>query len=251
MAAAQATDPARIAQRPYTPMGSAVKVWTARDAEILVSGPAGTGKSRAILEKFYVFANKYAGFRGLFLRKTRASLTESGLVTWEAKVVPAGHPCLKGPARQFRHKYVFPNESEIVVGGLDNPDRVMSTEYDSIYVQEATECEERDWEYALTRLRSGVVPYQQLIADCNPDAPYHWLYQRCMSGKTLMLESRHEDNPAVTPQYLAILDGLTGVRYKRLRLGLWVAAEGMVYDGWDPVLHQVDEEQLRAMGVIL
>ena len=33
---------------------------------------------------------------------------------------------------------------------------------------------------------------------------------------------------------MALLDSLTGVRYARLRLGLWAAAEGMVYqDVWD------------------
>ena len=44
----------------------------------------------------------------------------------------------------------------------------MSTECDMISRQEATELELADWLALTTRLRNGVMPYQQLIADCNP-----------------------------------------------------------------------------------
>src|SRR3546814_10566883 len=33
------------------------------------------------------------------------------------------------------------------------------------------------------------------------------------------------------------LDALTGVRYMRLRKGIWCAAEGLVYEEFDPELH--------------
>jgi hypothetical protein len=80
-------------------------------------------------------------------------------------------------------------------------------------------------------------PYQQLMADCNPADPSHWLKLRADAGATVLLESRHEDNPSVTPEYIATLDSLTGYLYKRLRLGLWVAAEGMYFEDWDPDVH--------------
>lgn len=226
-------------RRRFRPYGAAERMFYSKEKELLLSGPAGTGKSRAELEKIHLCAMKYPGMRALFLRKTRKSLTEAALFTFETKVVQAHHPILRGPTRPFRHNYRYPNGSEIVVGGLDNPDRVMSTEYDMAYVQEAPECTEEDWELVTTRLRNGAMPYQQLLADANPDSPTHWLYQRCQAGRTLLLESRHEDNPTVTATYLATLDALSGVRYQRLRLGLWVAAEGMVYEGWDPAIHRV------------
>lgn len=238
-------------QRAYEPFGSALTLFKCRDEEIVMSGPAGTGKSRAALEKLHLCAEKYPGMRGLILRKTRASLTESGLVTFEEKVVPAGHPCLKGPQRNQRQIYRYPNGSEIVVGGLDKSQRVMSTEFDMAYIQEAIEVAEGDWENVTTRLRNGVMPYQPLIADTNPDGPQHWLYQRAQRGQTKLIECRHEDNPTLWGRragewteagrrYIAKLEALTGVRYKRLRSGLWVAAEGIVYDEWDPVVHRVD-----------
>lgn len=238
MAVAEAPRPG---QRPYRPYGGCEALWRCREGEVLLSGPAGTGKSRAALEKLHCAAHKYPGMQGLILRKTRASLTDAALKTFEEKVVPEGHPIIRRPIlRETRKIYRYPNGSEIVVGGLDNPDRIMSTDKDMIYIQEATECTERDWEMATTRLRNGVMPYQQLLADCNPDSPMHWLYLRTENGQTRIIESRHEDNPSVGPEYLAKLDALTGVRYKRLRLGLWVAAEGIIYEGWDPAVHRID-----------
>jgi PBSX family phage terminase large subunit len=244
-------------RRPYRPYGSACAVLYGRGPELVMSGSAGTGKSRACLEKLHLVAEKYPGSRTLIVRKTRSSLTESGLVTFEEKVVPAGHPVLAGPQRRNRQAYHYPNGSEIVVGGLDKPAKVMSTEFDIIYVQEAIELTEHDWESLSSRLRNGVLPYQQMIGDTNPDAPTHWLMRRSERGATELVECRHEDNPVLwdhargdwTPlgvTYIARLDALTGVRLHRLRYGRWVAAEGIVYDGWDRAVHLIDRFEVPA-----
>ncbi len=239
----------------YKPYGAALELWRSREPELLLSGPAGTGKSRAALQKIYCAAVKYPGMRALIIRKTRASLSEAALQTFEEHVLPANSPLLSGVSRSHRESYRLKNGSLINcggfdVGGQDAKARIMSTEYDMIYTQEAIECTEKDWENATSRLRNPVMPYHQLIADTNPDAPHHWLYQRCQAGLTRMLHSRHEDNPTCTPEYLETLRRLTGVRHKRLYLGLWVAAEGQVYEGWDPALHCVDCAQLQEWGLI-
>jgi phage terminase large subunit len=133
---------------------------------------------------------------------------------------------------------------------MDKATKVMSTEYDLIYVQEAIELTENDWESLTTRLRNGVVSFQQLIADTNPSHPTHWLKQRCNKGTTVMLDSRHEENPRFFNEdgsttvegadYMSKLDNLAGVRKARLRDGKWVAAEGLIYEEWDSTVHLVD-----------
>ena len=248
-------------QSPYTAHGQAVELWRSRAPEIVISGPAGTGKSRACLEKLHFCALKYAGMRGLIVRKTRESLSEAALVTFEEKVLPTWSPLKDGPRRNFRQAYHYPNRSEVVVGGLDKPGKIMSTEYDMIYVQEATELEQEDWQALTTRLRNNVIPYQQLIADCNPDAPTHWLWVRAQSDALTMLHSRHEDNPRLYRRsewtdegraYLATLDRLTGTEHARLRLGQWVQASGIVYDVWaDPGNVTEDAEYLPGAGDVL
>lgn len=239
----------------YLPRGAARSIFSMRDPEIIISGPAGTGKSRGLLEKLHLIALKYPGVRTLMLRKTRRSLTESGMVTYWTKIRPELDGVQWRPSLQ---QYQYPNGSILAVGGLDKPSKIMSSEWDVIYVQECTELSEQDWEACTIRLRNGKMPYQQLLGDCNPDAPTHWLRQRVSAGKTLMLESRHEDNPVLfdpktgqeTPEgtrYLATLDALSGVRYQRYRLGIWAAAEGTVYeDSWDPARNVVDRFPIPA-----
>jgi phage terminase large subunit len=243
---------ASASQRPYQPYGAALEMFYDKSAEVLMCGPAGTGKSRAILEKLHLCASKYAGMRGLIVRKTRASLSESGLVTFEDKVLPLGSPMVGNTARRYRQVYEYPNGSEIIVGGMDNATRVMSTEYDLVIPLEATELSHEDLDNLSTRCRNGVMPYQQIIADCNPASPRHHLKLRADGGVTRLLNSKHEDNPVLFDQvkkcytafglsYLARLDNLFGVRKQRLRHGIWAMADGMVYaDAYLPAFNLVD-----------
>ena len=241
---------------PYHFRGAAAALFYDCSPEVLLSGPAGTGKSLACLAKMHTLAMHAPGFRGLIVRKTRESLTEAALVTFEKNVVPEDCAIFAtGGQRKMRQAYTYSNGSTIVVGGMDKAGKVMSTEYDVIYVQEAIELTEDDWESLTTRCRDLRQPpalaYQQLIADTNPDKPTHWLKRRCDAGKTRLYESRHEDNATLwdTPAgawtdagtaYLAKLNALTGARLQRLRYGRWVQAEGVVYEGWDAAIHVVD-----------
>lgn len=235
--------------------GAARQLLSCRDPEILVSGPAGTGKSVGGLTKMHLAAMKYPGARMLLLRKTAASLGASTLEVWRKHVAAAslavgdveyyGGSTAEPPQYRYRR-----NGAAVVIGGMDKPSKIMSSAYDMIVMDEGTEFLVQDVEAAITRLRAGNMPYSQVIVMCNPDAEYHFLYQRQAAGSMTMLWSRHEDNPAYfdnagrpTPDgvaYLAKLDRLTGVRYQRLRKGLWVAAEGLIYEEWNPALHLVD-----------
>lgn len=223
------------------PRGAALDLLYDRSPELLVEGPAGTGKTLGVLTKLHICLAKYPRSRWLLARKTRESLTESALVEYEANVLVGPAAAIKrGPDRARRQRYTYPNGSELVVGGLDKSSKIMSTQYDGIYVPECTELTEDDWESLTTRNRNNIMPYQQMIADCNPSAPTHWLNQRANAGRMTRLLSRHEDNPSVTPEYLDTLRRLTGVRRARLYEGRWAAAEGMVYDNYDAITHLID-----------
>lgn len=242
----------------YVPMGqAAVAFYDTTSTELLISGPARTGKSRGLLEKIHRTMLQYAGARSLMVRKTRESLSETALQTFEDHVLGEGHPLLLGVGgrtleRKNRTAYIYPNRSRIVVGGMDKPTKILSSEYDLIFVQEAIELTLEDWESLVTRLSNYVVPYQQLMGDTNPDSELHWLFQRCQEGTTRMLKASHEDNPVLYDQatkswtvrgvdYIQNkLDKLTGIRYERFRHGRWATAEGAVYEDYSPAIHLID-----------
>lgn len=238
----------------YVPRGAALEVFKRREPEVLLAGPAGTGKSRAALEKLHAMCIANANMRALMVRKTHVSLTNTGLVTFQEHVaqddLEAGVLRWYGGSASRPPAFIYDNGSTINVGGMDKPMKVMSSEYDVAYVQEATELTLEDWEMLSSRLRNGRVSFQQIIADCNPDSPTHWLKKRCDEGSTTLLHSLHEDNPVLFnldgtmtdkgKAYMTRLDALTGVRKQRLRYGKWVAAEGIIYEDFDQQVHVID-----------
>jgi phage terminase large subunit len=236
--------------------GNIARLFSCRQAEVIIDGPAGTGKSVGVWNKLHACLHRYPRARILALRKTLTDLTTSGIVTFERQVLHEldGVEWFGGSQREPA-SYRYPNGSRLVVGGLDRATKVLSSEYDIIYIQECTEVDEGEWELCSSRLRNGVIPYQQILGDCNPDAPTHWIKQRAAAGKLALLPTTHEDNPrywdATTNQpteagraYLARLDALTGVRYLRYRKGLWVSAEGQVFEEFDPSLHLISRDRL-------
>ncbi len=238
----------------YSPRGSAREVFQARDPEVLVVGAAGTGKSRACLEKVHLACALNPGIRALIIRKTQVSLASTALDTLRKFVIKeavlAGDVHFHGGGPQDPPQYRYANGSTITIGGMDRATRIMSSEYDLIYVQEATELTEDDWEALTTRLRNWRLSFQQILADCNPDRPTHWLKIRCDIGKVRSITSLHKDNPVLFDDagkvtvkgkaYMATLDALTGVRKLRLKDGLWAAAEGLIYEEWSEAIHLLD-----------
>lgn len=233
----------------YRPYGTAIDVFSCKDKEVLYCGPAGTGKSRAILEKLHAMCLQNPGMRALMVRKTQVSLTSSGVQTYKDHVV--GEAIATGVVKYFGGSgsepagYKYDNGSSISLAGMDKPTKILSAEYDFVYIQEATELSEKDWQFCTMRVRNGRVSFQQLMADCNPDMPTHWLNQKRLAGKVTYIKSRFEDNPVYVNQddmtltkkgkdYLDRLkEGLSGAMYERYINGDWVAAEGLVYSGWN------------------
>ena len=213
----------------------------------MISGPAETGKTWACCQKLNALLWKYPGATGAVVRKTRQSMNGSVLATYK-KVLGPDTP-VRAYGGENPEWFDYPNGSRLYIGGMDNASKILSAERDFIYVNQAEELTLADWETLLTRAsgRAANAPYPQLFGDCNPGPPTHWIKQR---PSILLLESRHEDNPTLFDEQgqltqrgartLAILDSLTGVRYQRLRLGKWVAAEGMVYETFDRAVHLVD-----------
>lgn len=71
--------------------------------------------------------------------------------------------------------------------------------------------------------------------NCNPAGPEHWFYREWLCRREeknlLRLHFTMEDNPALAPEIRARYESLySGVFYDRYVRGLWVAAEGQIYD---------------------
>lgn len=256
----------------YRCRGGAAGLMRCNSPEVLFEGPAGTGKTRGVLEKINLLCELYPRCRVLICRATRTSCTESILVTLERDVLRPDLPgMLRTISRGQRDTYEYENGSVIVVGGLDHPERLFSTEWDIVYVAESIEITEDAWEKFARAMRNKAIPLQldgkgpldadtkpvpgvtqavdaagkprwwtQRIADCNPGAPGHWINQRAVRGGMTRLRSKHEDNPSCSEDFLDGLRALTGHRRARLYEGRWVAAEGAVFPEFNEDLHKCE-----------
>jgi len=230
--------------------------------EVLIVGPAGTGKTRSVSELINYWCFRVPGIRVLVARYTLSRLRESFQVTFEEK-------CLHGSLAQFknaragrhhRQSYDYHNGSEIVLGGLQPSEieRTFSTEYDIIYVLELGEIVRDSWEKLARANRNDVLRFQMRIGDMNPGPPAHWANSHFGSleegvrnlpaivGRKLRLHSVHEDNPTLTPAYLRKLSNLTGSNRARLYLGEWAGSEGMIWPQYNPVRHLVERIAVNA-----
>lgn len=98
-------------------------------------------------------------------------------------------------------------------------------------------------EQALARCSVGA---SKFWFNCNPAGPGHWFYQewvrRAEERRLLHIHFTMEDNPALSEAVRARYRRMyTGAFYERYVLGLWRAADGVVYDGFSPAKHLLKE----------
>lgn len=239
--------------------GAAATFQASHDYEIMLAGPAETGKTFAAIWKLDTMLRTYPRAQAVLVRKVRSTIYGSALQTYEKILAHRGGGAWRYGGQEPAW-FDYGNGSRLWLAGMDNPGKALSSERDYIYVNQAEELLLNDWETLLTRAtgRANNAPYPLVFGDCNPGAATHWIKQR---PSLRVLESRHVDNPTLYTadgqmtergeQTMRILDSLTGLRYKRLRLGLWVSAEGVVYDTYDPAIHLIDLHRLHALGVVV
>lgn len=88
--------------------------------------------------------------------------------------------------------------------------------------------------------------------NCNPEGQLHWFNQEWIleakKHNALHLHLRLDDNPALPDSIKqGYRDMYSGVFYDRYIEGLWVSAEGVIYDEFDRSDHVLSEEQVNAL----
>ena len=87
------------------------------------------------------------------------------------------------------------------------------------------------------------VPGAKLFGTTNPDSPYHFIKSELIDNPNIDITVFHfelDDNPNLSKEFKdALKKEYTGLWFKRFILGLWVMAEGAIYDMFDEDKHVV------------
>lgn len=96
------------------------------------------------------------------------------------------------------------------------------------------------------------VPGSKLWFNCNPDSPRHWFYLEYILGaaekNALVLHFELTDNPSLTEDIIHDYQtSYHGVFYDRYIRGLWVVAEGLVYQFESESEYTCTDEKARGL----
>lgn len=230
-----------ILLNPFKPLPWQFAPWRDKAPVVLLTGGAGAGRSRLAAEKIHAYCLKYPGATALVARKVKTSMASGTILFYRRKVI-GSDPSVRwvdNPKNRFEYK----NGSILqFIGLLDEDAREnlksigQDGSVDICDMVEATQFDEEDFNALAARMRGKAAPWQQIILECNPDAPTHWIKRRLIDGsEASVYHASAIDNPHNPASYQDWLARLSGIDYERLVLGKWVQATGLVYDVWaDP-----------------
>ncbi|MDR1736058.1 MAG: PBSX family phage terminase large subunit [Oscillospiraceae bacterium] len=203
---------------------------------LVLMGGGGSGKSvfagRKILER----AALEKGHRLLVCRKVARTLRESCFKQL-CEQASLHYPGKVSQIRSGDMRISFKNGSEILFAGLDDAEKLKSVyNITGIWIEEASELCEGDFDQLDLRLRGKTVYYKQIILSFNPVSVTHWLKKRFFDIKrpnTRLHHSTYRDNRFLDAEYKRVLEGFKETDeyyYDVYCLGQWGCAGKSVFN---------------------
>lgn len=195
---------------------------------LVLYGGAGSGKSVFASQKVLSRVMMERGHRILVVRKVAATLRESVFKRFVAEIMHLGvgwqFECRQSTLT-LRSKLTG---SEIITAGLDDVMKLKSMErITGIWIEEATELTEADFDNLDLRLRGVSDYYKQIILSFNPIDEGHWLKRRFFdtpAESCSIYKSTYLDNQFIDDEYRLVLERkmmLNPNLYRVYCLGEW------------------------------
>lgn len=203
---------------------------------LVLKGGGGSGKSifagRKVLERCV----SEPRHRFLVCRKVARTLRESCFAQLRGQIAQH-YPNCGAVVSKGEMRIAFPNGSEILFAGLDDVEKLKSI-YDitGIWIEEASELLEGDFNQLDIRLRTKTPYYLQIILTFNPISITHWLKKRFFDKsdpRATVHESTYRDNRFLTPEAVQTLEGFKDTDeyyYTVYCLGQWGVTGKTVFD---------------------
>lgn len=147
------------------------------------------------------------------------------------------------------------NGAQFMFSGLDDVEKLKSIEgVTSIWVEEATELLQEDFEQLDLRLRGNTGALKQIILTLNPISDQHWIkrifFDDPIDG-VFTLKTTYLDNSFIDDEYKMVMDNKkkSNPRYYNIyALGNWGTAEGLIFQNVEQRL--IREDEIRGLDSI-
>lgn len=177
---------------------------------LTIYGGAGSGKSVATAQHICQLACQSTGVSILVVRKTLPSLRITAYKQvremLEGWGVPFGH--------NKTERTIQVGKNQIYFTGLDDREKIKSSEFNYIWIEEATDLDREDFMQLNLRLRRQHPDGKtnQMFMTFNPVDEYHWLILDIVRGpknpKIQVHHSSYKDNPFLDQDYRDELEDL-------------------------------------------
>lgn len=147
-----------------------------------------------------------------------------------------------------------PTGSSLICSGIDDPEKLKSIHgITDVWIEEATEITEEDFDQLDLRLRGNFASYFRMLITYNPIFFYHWLkrvfHDRSyttasdgrgqISGDTVLLKTTYRDNRFIDAAYSETTLKRLAEKSPRVAqiydAGDWAEPENLVYSNWQVV----------------
>lgn len=202
---------------------------------LVLMGGGGSGKSVFAARKILERVTSEKGHRILVCRKVAKTLKESCVASVEKMCRDYYKDCGM-ILNKSELKMSFNSGSEIIFAGLDDVEKLKSI-YDitSIWIEEASELSEWDFNQLDIRLRGKSEHYHQIILTFNPTNVNHWLKKRFFDNKderATVHHSTYKDNRFLDEENIKTLEGFKDTDeyyYSVYCCGLWGSSGKSVF----------------------
>lgn len=232
-----------------------IKTEKQKEAVRLLSGPAKhiclyggsrAGKTAIIIYAIFVRASKVKS-RHLMLRQAFNAAKRSLWLDSIPSILNKAFPDLKVKWNKTDYFIELPNGSQIFIGGLDDAERaekVLGTEYSSIFFEEVSQIDYHSLQIALSRLAEKNDLKKKAYYAMNPPSKsdwQYWLFEKKLNPidqeplpdsdqYQSMLLTPKDNIEHIDPEYLKLLESMPKVERERFLLGLYSEVnDGVAY----------------------
>jgi len=245
----------------------AVDLLCSKARHVMLYGGSRSGKTFILIYLMIVRALK-AKSRHLILRLHFNHVKTSIWHDTLPKVLAMCFPGLTVEWNRSDYFIGFPNGSEIWIGGLDDKERtekVLGTEYSTIFFNEASQLTYHSITTALSRLAEKTTLINRAYYDCNPPHKQHWAHRVFIEGVqpksklplpkperyAAMLMNPADNLENLPADYLEMLEELPRRQRERFLLGLWLdSSEGALWK-YDDILRESEAPDMERIVVAI